>query len=168
MKEVLVVESDHDVFKISPASISYVPFDKLVKNLSFGFLICLAEYLVKLPHKIQRIIRDTLGYAYSFMPRTSSHINFLQKLDIHNMFFMYLWVREGKKQQNFIFRSFLSNFRLSSRNSKDDGKWWKWLVHSFSPPIGLKEGDRTKKEPLMSANNSCFLIFNSLVIKTER
>lgn len=47
MKEVLVVESDHDVFKISPASISYVPFDKLVKNLSFGFLICLAEYLVK-------------------------------------------------------------------------------------------------------------------------
>lgn len=47
MDEVLVMESYHDVFKISPVSISYVPFDKLLKNLSFGFLICLAECLVK-------------------------------------------------------------------------------------------------------------------------
>ena len=45
--EVLVMESNHDVFKLSSERISYVPFDKLLINLSFGFLICLAECLVK-------------------------------------------------------------------------------------------------------------------------
>lgn len=29
------------------AVLSYVPFYKLLKNLSFGFLICLSDWLVK-------------------------------------------------------------------------------------------------------------------------